>query len=455
MTEWSDGEPEEAGRSAAPAPSALLGTSPADGDLPEGIALTVLPAGTRVVTERLPHVRSVAVGCWIGTGSRHERLAVAGASHFLEHLLFKGTARRSASEIARSIEEVGGELNAFTAKEHMCFSVRCLDRDLPLAVDVLADMLTSSTLRRADVDAEREVVLEEIRQHRDTPDDLVHSLFAGTVFGPHPLAREVLGDDTTIAALDRPQLQRWYRRQVVPSNLVVSVAGDVAHDDVVSAVDAALAGWQAPAPRPVGLHTPGPPSAPLVIRQRPTEQTHVVLGGLGLAREDPRRHAAQVLNEALGGGMSSRLFEEVRERRGLAYAVYSYLALHGEGGLFGVYAATASQRVTHLLDVLGSELDRAADGLDAEELARAKGALSGALVLGLEDPESRMSRLGSALLAGVPLRSVDDLLDRIAAVTLADVADVAADLTSRPRTLAVVGTVEDPAALAEHPALAA
>lgn len=412
--------------------------------LPEGVTVTTLAEGTRVITERVPGVRSVAVGFWIGTGSRHERAPVAGASHFLEHLLFKGTRRRSARDIAEVIDAVGGELNAFTAKEHTCAYVRCLDRDLPLAIDVLADMVTGSRIRSADVEAEREVVVEEIHSHLDTPDDLVHSVFSEAVFGAHPLGREVLGDEATIRGLSRDQLNRWYRRQYAPSNVVVAVAGDVVHDDVVAEVAAALEGWQADAPRPVARRRPGRIGQALAVRSRPTEQTHVVLGGLGIARDDPRRHAAHVLNEALGGGMSSRLFQEVRERRGLAYTVFSYLSLHAEGGTFGVYAGTAPERADAVLDVVVAELERAAvDGLGAEELARAKGALSGALVLGMEDTGSRMSRLGKSLVTGTPLISLDELVEAIDAVSGEDVRAVAGALLSGPRSLAVVGPVSD------------
>ena len=439
-------------RSAGPTPD------PGVGPLPEGVQCSTLPSGVTVVTEHIPAVRSATVGFWIGTGSRHERAPVAGASHFLEHLLFKGTKRRSARDIAESLEAVGGEMNAFTAKEYTCFYARCLGRDLPLATDVLGDMITSSRVRSADVEAERDVVLEEIRMHLDTPDDLVHSVFSAAVLDGHPLGREVLGDEDTIRAMRRDQVHRWYKRQYVPGNVVVAIAGDVEHDRAVALVGEALDGWEGDRPSAPATRRPPRAGERLVVRRRPTEQTHLVLGGPGLARGDERRHAAHVLDQALGGGMASRLFQEVRERRGLAYSVFSYLSLHAEGGTFGVYAGTAPDRVATVLDVLGEELGRAVEGGFGEaELARARGALTGALVLSLEDTASRMSRLGKSLITGTPLLALDDLIARIDAVTAEDVADVAQALLGAPRTLALVGPVEEGGldGIGAHAALAA
>ena len=414
------------------------------GTLPAGVECSTLPSGARVVTEHIPAVRSATVGFWIGTGSRHERANVAGASHFLEHLLFKGTRRRSARDIAEALEAVGGEMNAFTAKEYTCFYARCLGRDLPLAIDVLGDMMTSARIRSADVDAERDVVLEEIRMHLDTPDDLVHSVFSAAVLDGHPLGREVLGDEATITSMRRDQVHRWYRRQYVPNNVVVAIAGDVEHARAVELVAQALDGWEGAAPSTPTARRPAASAERLVVRPRPTEQTHLVLGGLGLARGDERRHAAHVLDQALGGGMASRLFQEIRERRGLAYSVFSYLSLHAEGGVFGIYAGTAPERAATVLDVLSDELARATDqGFGDAELARARGALTGALVLSLEDTASRMSRLGKSLITGTPLLELDELIARIDAVTVADVAEVASELLQGPRTLAVVGPVEE------------
>jgi predicted Zn-dependent peptidase len=409
--------------------------------LTEGVRETTLPSGVRIVTETMPDVRSAAVGFWINCGSRDERESVAGASHFLEHLLFKGTRRRSAKQIAEAVDAVGGDINAFTSKEHTCFYARTLDRDLPLAIDVLADMIKAALNRTADVDAEREVVLEEIRMHLDTPDDLVHSVFAQSLFGSHPLGREILGDMDTITALSREQIHRYYRRQYVAPNLVVAAAGNLQHDDVVGLVSAALADWPEAAAPTNRRTAPARAVAPaLSVRKRPTEQAHLVLGGRGIPRGDDRRFAAGVLNQALGGGMASRLFQEIRERRGLVYTVYSYQESHSDAGAFAVYAGTAPRKVSTVLDVVRAELERViADGLHPDELARAKGHLAGSMVLALEDTGSRMSRLGKSVTMGVPLLSLDDTIEAIEAVNADHVKDLAQDVLGGPFTLALVG----------------
>lgn len=421
---------------AAGAASAL----PAIPALPEGVHATTLPSGVRVVTEAMPAVRSVSAGFWVGTGSRHEAGRVGGATHFLEHLLFKGTERRGPKAIAESLESVGGELNAFTSKELTCFHARCLDRDLPLAIDVIGDMMTSALVRAEDVEAERQVVLEEIRMHLDTPDDLVHSVFADAVFGDHPLGREVLGDADTIRGMTRDDIAAWYREQYVPDNVVVAVAGNVDHDEVTALVDEAVRGWEGAVPARGSVPEVSAPARGPLARARPVEQAHLVVGGVGISRSDPRRFAARVLDEALGGGMSSRLFQEIRERRGLAYAVFSYLATYADTGTWGVYAGTAPENLSTVRRVVDEELARVLDhGLDDEELARAKSGLAGALVLALEDTNSRMARLGKALVTGAPLLSLDETIAAVEAVTLDDVRTIAAELFDGPRTAAVVG----------------
>ncbi len=404
-----------------------------------------LGSGVRLVTERMPSVRSVSVGFWIGSGARDEEAKVAGASHFLEHLLFKGTQRRTAAEIAGELEAVGGDLNAFTSKEYTCFYARCLDRDLPLAVDVVADMITSATVTPEDVDAERAVVLEEIRMHRDTPDDLVHSVFSEALYGSHPLGREVLGSSGTIETVLRDDVYGYYRQRYVPQNLVVAVAGNVDHDEVRALVEDALAGWEPGGPPPQRqLLLIDRPARAVGLQPRPTEQAHVLLGGMGFARDDDRRFAARVLEQALGGGMASRLFQEVRERRGLAYSVYSYLSAQAEVGYHAVYAGTAVERIDEVLDVVRGELTRALrEGLHGDELAAAKGALAGSLVLGLEDTGSRMTRLGRSVVSGMPLLSLDEIMAEIDAVGHDEVAAVAEALFGGAWSLAVVGPFDD------------
>jgi predicted Zn-dependent peptidase len=411
----------------------------------QDVRQVTLPSGVRLVTERMPTVRSVSVGFWVGSGARDEQPAVAGASHFLEHLLFKGTERRSAMEIAGVLEAVGGDLNAFTSKEYTCFHARCLDRDLPLAIDVLADMITSATVTAEDVDAERAVVLEEIRMHLDTPDDLVHSVFSEALYGSHPLGREVLGTSGTITAVPRDDVFGYYRERYVPGNVVVAVAGNLEHDEVRNLVSAALDGWEdrgaLPARQLMSLQGP---ARSVGLRPRPTEQAHICLGGMGFARDDERRFAGRVLEQAMGGGMASRLFQEVRERRGLAYSVYSYLSMQAEVGYHAVYAGTAVERVDEVLEVVRNELGRALrEGLSDDELAAAKGALTGSLILGLEDTASRMTRLGRSVVCGVPLLSLDEIMSAVDRVTHDDVRAVTEALYGGDWSLAVVGPFED------------
>jgi predicted Zn-dependent peptidase len=423
-------------------------------ELIEGVRETVLDSGVRVVTEAMAGVRSVTIGYWIGVGSRDERDEVAGASHFLEHTLFKGTQRRTAAEIAEALDAVGGDMNAFTSKEYTCFYAQCLDRDTPLAVDVLGDMIIAARNREEDVEQEREVVLEEIRMHLDTPDDLVHSVFSEALYGRHPLAREVLGSEQSILGITREQIHGYYRRHYVPENLTVVASGHVEHDAVVDDVAKALAAL--PAAGGPTVHRDGPAGATgaqVVLRERPTEQSHIVLGGLGLARGDRRRFSASVLNQALGGGMASRLFQEVREQRGLAYSVYSYQGMHTDNGAFAVYAGTAPRKVETTIDVLRTELDKAArEGITDAELTRAKGNLAGSMLLALEDTGSRMGRLGKAIATDAELLTLDQTLAAVEAVTADDVREVAAALLGGPFTLAVVGPVGDldAAALQRH-----
>jgi len=408
---------------------------------------TVLPGGLRVVSEQVPGARSVAFGVWVGVGSRDERASLAGSSHFLEHLLFKGTAKRDALEIAAVMDAVGGEMNAFTAKEYTCYYARVLDTDLSLAVDVVCDMVTSSRIASEDVDSERDVVLEEIAMHDDDPGDVVHDAFAEAVFGDSPLGRPVIGTAESVESLTRTAVTGYYKRRYVPRNMVVAAAGGVDHAALLRYVRKAF-GPRLDGPKdhaPLRPSSPGPVArSAVVVDERPTEQAHLVLGSSGMSREDPRRHALAVLNTTLGGGMSSRLFQEVRERRGLAYSVYSYSSHHADTGLFGVYAGCAPAKVDEVLSVVREEIDKVADeGITAEELRRAKGALSASLVLGLEDTGSRMSRLGKGELVHGELLSVDELLSTITAVTLDEVREVAGDVLRRPLSLGLIGPFDD------------
>ncbi|MEU9854320.1 pitrilysin family protein [Streptomyces sp. NPDC047974] len=421
---------------------------------------TTLPGGLRIVTETLPSVRSATFGIWAHVGSRDETPALNGATHYLEHLLFKGTAKRSALDISSAIDAVGGEMNAFTAKEYTCYYARVLDTDLPLAIDVVCDMLTGSLILDSDVDAERGVILEEIAMTEDDPGDVVHDLFAQTMFGDTPLGRPVLGTVDTINALSRGQIARFYKKHYDPTHLVVAAAGNVDHATVVRQVRRAFekagaltrtdAAPIAPRDGRKAIRTAGR----VELLGRKTEQAHVVLGMPGLARTDDRRWALGVLNTALGGGMSSRLFQEVREKRGLAYSVYSYTSGFADCGLFGVYAGCRPAQIHDVLRICRDELAKvAAEGLTDEEITRAVGQLSGSTVLGLEDTGAIMNRIGKSELCWGTQMSVDDMLARIAAVTPDEVREVARDVLTQRPSLSVIGPLKDKQADRLHQAV--
>ena len=420
----------------------------------DGITRTILPGGLRVVTESLPAVRSVALGIWVGVGSRDEDHEHAGATHYLEHLLFKGTSRRTALEISSVMDAVGGEMNAFTAKEYTCYYARVLDVDLPLAVDVLSDMVTSSLITPKDVDAERTVVLDEIAMNDDDPTDTVHEAFTAQLFGDTPLGRPILGTTNSINAITRDQIFEHYQARYTPEHLVVAAAGNLEHDAVVRLVRQAFGpvldrAAEPAAPRLNGSHPGLGAQAGTGTRliSRPIEQANLVLGCEALARTDDRRFALGVLNAAFGGGMSSRLFQEVREKRGLAYSVYSFSAQHADTGVWGVYVGCLPAKADEVLGICTEEIARVVDGgLTDAELARGKGQLRSSIVLGLEDPSSRMSRLGKSELVYPRLEPVDEVLASIDAVTSDDVRDVAAGILTRPKALAVVGPFGEPSA---------
>jgi predicted Zn-dependent peptidase len=410
------------------------------------IARTEFTSGLRVVTERMPGVRSVALGIWVLAGSRDEEPAVSGSSHFLEHLLFKGTSSRSALDIAQNFDAVGGDLNAFTAKEYTCFYSRVLDRDLPMAVEHLSDMLQHSLIRKADLDAERQVILEEINMHEDSPEDVVHDLYTEVLWPEHPLGRPILGTVGTIEAATPQRVRRFYRRHYIPGNFVVVAAGSVRHEDLIALLrrhldtgralrDGQRSSWNL---RAGGA--PPEPSGRSLTKRRKTEQAHICLGTNGMARTDPDRFAFLIVNTALGGGMSSRLFQKIREERGLAYSVYSYHSQYTEAGIFTAYAGTTPARAHEVVGLLRRELeDIGAGGLTVQEFERAKGHVKGSLVLSLEDPGGRMSRLGKSEIAHGEILTVDQTLKRIDAVTIDDARRVAQRVLSQPMTLTVLG----------------
>jgi predicted Zn-dependent peptidase len=412
---------------------------------------TVLPSGLRIVTEEVPSVRSAAIGIWVNVGSRDETPAVAGASHFLEHLLFKGTTRRTALEISATIEAVGGEMNAFTSKEYTCFYARVIDTDLPMAIDVVSDLITSSIVSALDVDAERKVVLEEIAMRDDDPSDLVHDLYAETYYGDTHLGRPILGTIKSIKEMSRSSVFNYYKKKYLPQDLVVAVAGNIKHKRVVAMVIDALSRDNflnvkgAPQIRP---NTPvkTKPMQSVGLLTRKTEQAHMFYGMEGVARSDERRFAMGVLASALGGGMSSRLFQEIREKRGLAYSVYAYAQQFAGSGQIGFYAGCNPTKAIEVVEIIREVLaDVAENGMSHEEIERAKGAVRGSLVLSQEDSASRMSRIGKNEIVYGQVMGFDDILKAIARVNPSDVREIASEYLTKSPTLALVGPFKNEA----------
>jgi len=406
----------------------------------EGVRRTTLDSGLRVVTEALPGLRSVTIGAWVGTGARDEDDEHAGASHFLEHLLFKGSSQRTAREIAEAVESVGGEMNAFTLHEQTVFYVRVPDTELDLALDIISDVVWRPAFRSDEVESERRVILEEIGMRDDTPDDLVHDLFAGTVFPGHPLGREVLGGAASITKMPREAIAEYHAAHYRPSNVVLAAAGNLAHDDLLKRLTPHLPATGGD--RPGRLHPELSESRALTVARRDSEQAHMVLGVRSIAQLDPDRYALAVLNQTLGGGMSSRLFQEIREQRGLAYSVFSYRGAYDETGVLAIYAGTSPETAHETLDLIEGELQRLVDdgGIPERDLVAAKGHLVGALTMSLETSSSRMRRIGGAELIEGEIPSIDDVVGRIEAVTAGDVARVVQRvIAGAPRSLTVVG----------------
>jgi predicted Zn-dependent peptidase len=403
--------------------------------------ITTLDSGVRVVTERVPSVRSVALGFWIGTGSAAEQDSQAGISHLLEHMLFRGTERFGSEEIDQIFDAMGAEINAGTDRETTSLYTRVLDRHLERAFDVMSDMLWRSCLE--ELEAEREVVLEEIAMYEDDPQDKVFDVLGEAVFGSHPLGRAVIGRAEVVRATDREQLRAFHAERYVPENVVIGAAGSVDHDALVEMAIAA-------APERVGQHPPvlerGEPDFGQRVRffAKDTEQYHVCLGGPGLARDDERRFALRVLEGILGGTSSSRLFQEVRERRGLAYSVFCFSSLYAHTGEVGLYVGTRPENLSEALATIAAELERfVEDPASSEELDRSRENLKGRMVLSLESTGARMSRLGISVLNGLPILSVDEVIERIDAVDVAALRELAGELFVAERlSVACVGPEE-------------
>jgi predicted Zn-dependent peptidase len=411
---------------------------------PDGPQLTELDSGLRVVSERIDTVRSVALGFWIRTGSRDETVQEAGLSHFLEHLLFKGTDRFSSTEIDQIFDAMGAEINAGTGKETTSVYSRFLDQHLERAFDVMSDMV----LRPAypDIDSERQVVIEEIAMYEDEPSDKVHDVLAEAVFGDHPLGRPVIGRAEVIAGVPVPEIAAYHDERYAASNLVISGAGNIEHDKLVEMVRKAC---EAGIPSAGGNReleaAPARVEPRMCFFQKQTEQFHVTLGAPGIPRADDRRFALRILDTILGGSTSSRLFQEVREKRGLAYSVYSYSSQYLDSGQVGMYVGTRPENVPQAMEVIAGELRKLReDGVSAEELERAKENVKGRTVLSMESMLARMNRLGSSVLTGIPLLSLDEVLARTDAVTANDVAALVTELYDPARlSAAAVGGDED------------
>jgi predicted Zn-dependent peptidase len=394
-------------------------------ELSPGVELSELPGGLRVVTEAVPSVRSVALGLWVRVGSRDEDDPHAGVSHFLEHLLFKGTERHSAVEIAQIFDGLGASVNAATGKESTHLHARFLDAHTDRAFELLAEMLLGPTY--PEIDSERQVVLEEIAMYEDEPQDRVHDVLADAVFGSHPLGRRVLGEAEVIATIPVNEIDSFHRAHYAAPTTVVAAAGHLEHDHVV---DLAAHHLSAPLDAPeaaFGLDGAGAESR-IRFYEKDTEQYHVCLGGPGIPRGDERRFALGVLDAIFGGSTSSRLFQEVREKRGLAYAVGSYSEQYTETGMVAVYVGTREENVAEACEIIGRELAAVRDGVSDEELIRAKEHVKGRMVLGLEATAARMSRIARAILHDVPLLSLDEMIARVDAVTAEDLSELSAEL---------------------------
>ena len=403
--------------------------------------MTELGSGLRVVTERMPSVRSAAVGLFVGTGSRFEEEGEAGLSHFLEHLLFHGTARFESAEIDQKFDSWGAELNAGTDKESTTVYARMLDQHLPDAFDVMADMVWRPTL--ADLDAERAVVLEEIAMYEDDPQDSVFDVLGTAVFGDHPLGRAIIGRAEVVRDTPADAIRHFHARRYLPKSVVIAAAGSVDHAQVVELAERTLGGLRAGERADQPAAAPAAPEPQVRFQVKDTEQVHVCLGGVGIDRHDDRRYAARVLDAIFGGLSSSRLFQAVREERGLAYSVYSFHSEYSDSGQVGLYLGTRPDNLAEAMGIVSVELDRLrSTRIDETELMRARDNVKARIVLALESSGARMQRLGASLMYDLPLLELDEITARIDAVTLDDLAAVAEELWA-PERLSAVGIGPD------------
>ncbi len=391
------------------------------------IVRDVLDNGLRILTERMTQVRSISIGVWLTRGSRHESAERSGIAHFVEHMLFKGTGTRSAEDIAQAIDSIGGQLDAFTAKEYASYYIKVLDEHLPLALDILSDIVLNPAFTPDDIEREKKVVLEEIKMVEDTPDDLVHEIFTQGFWEDHPLGRPILGTRETVESFTPELLREYFRKAYVPSNLIVSAVGNLEHANVRDLVGEKFGALKA-------AHHVGGEQAPTVVpkiqvRNKELEQSHLCLGSSSYPQDHEDRYSSYVLNTLLGGSMSSRLFQNVREKRGLAYAVFSGLAAYRDAGAFTIYAGCSNDAVGEVIDLVVEELKTIKQTpVPAAELQRAKDHLKGSLMLSLENTASRMSHLARQEIYFDRQFGLDETLQGVEAVTAADVQRVAEDL---------------------------
>jgi predicted Zn-dependent peptidase len=412
---------------------------------------SVLPSGVRILTEHVPGSQSVSVSFSVAVGSRDETNNHFGSTHFLEHLLFKGTKTRTAMDIAVAFDSVGGSSNASTGKEHTSYYAKVQDKALPIAVEVIADMLTSSLIDETEFENERPVILEELAMNDDDPQDVVHEAFSTAVLGDHPLGRPIGGTIETITAVSRAAVWEHYQNNYRPQDLVVAAAGSVDHQELIKLVEQGLAtaGWDLglqakPVPRRLLIPAKISRGSKLNVIHRPISQVNIMVGSEGLYVDDPRRYAMGVLNTVLGGGMSSRLFQEIREKRGLAYSVYSFNQGYSDAATFGLYAGCSPAKAKEVTELMIAELDKVAQsGITSEELALASGNISGSLALKFETNQARMSRLASAEIVAGEFMDLDETIERFAAVELSQVQALAQDLLKLPRSIVAVGDVSE------------
>ena len=401
--------------------------------------LTTLPNGLRVITQDMPSVHSATIAVWVDTGSRDEHPVEAGSSHFLEHLLFKGSDRMSAHDISEAFDAVGARHNAFTSKEYTAYWAKVRDADLPLATEILAEMVQRPAFRQEEIDSERHVVLEEINMNEDDPTDVAHELFVRALWSGHPLAPPILGTKESITDMSRDTIARYWGRRYSPRSCVIAAAGRLDHETLVAQITDLMGDWEHEVDADREAVTPAV-TANVSVRRRDTEQAYLVLGSEGLARGDDRRWAMTLADHVLGGGMSSRLFREVREQRGLAYAVHSFRMPFADTGATAVYVGTTPSQTDEVLKLVREELDKImSDGVTEAELGRAKGNVKGSLAMSMEESNSRMTRLGRDELTEMEHLSVDDVVSRIEAVTNDDVIAVSREVYSGPKVMGAVG----------------